>query len=178
MALQCLAGEQYQRSEKWKRGIYLWQKHRIIRNNNFFSRMKVLLRLPHLKYSFFPQYLFIQFCSVLFLNVLFISLNWRCGPRLERDWVTWRIPRHAIHLWRSSSDCQFLSHSYFLLRHSRRTLFCFDNHTSRRGVAKIFFVVQLTYDEKIINLLFRFFSLLILVKEVSADIPEGDLGML
>lgn len=205
MALQCLAGEQYQRSENGKREFICGKSGELSEIIIFSLVWKVLLCLPHLKYSFFPQYLFIQFCSVLFLNVLFISLNWRCGPRLERDWVTWRIPRHAIHLWRSSSlvflsiqqqfiyfhnfflhfygvpsqmlDCQFLSHFYFLLRHSRGTLFCFDNHTSRRG--EDFFVVQLTYDENHKFVVSFFFSLLILVKEVSADIPpRGDSGML
>lgn len=43
--------------------------------------------LPHLKYSFFPQYLFIQFGSVLFLNVIFylVELKVRSEGKGSKD---------------------------------------------------------------------------------------------
>lgn len=123
----------------------------------------------------------------------FISLNWRCGPRLERDWVTC----HAIHLWRSSSlvflsiQQQFIYfHNFFFTFMGLQVrcsivnfffilTFCYATaaeHYSvstiiHHAVAKTFFVVQLTYDENHKFVVSFFFSLLILVKEVSADIP-------
>lgn len=105
---------------------------------------KILLHQPHLKYSFFPQYLFIQFCSVLFLNVLFISLKRRCGSRRKK----WKKRLPSVHPWRSSS-LVFLSIQQFIYFHNKIIRF-FALHFFFMGPVRCsivnFFLVPLTLE--------------------------------